>query len=45
MEKFIVSGSGSKDGTIAAWHISRINRKNIMNSIKKFLDEKTFDNK
>jgi WD40 repeat protein len=37
VEKYIVSGSGSKDGTIAVWHASRINRSDISTSIQKML--------
>lgn len=38
VDKYIVSGSGSKDGTLAAWHLSRVNRNNITSSIKKMLE-------
>ena len=41
--RFVISGSGSKDGTCAVWRASRINRKTIMTSIGKMLalDEET----
>ena len=45
VDKYIVSGSGSKDGTLAAWHLSRVNRNNISLSIKKMLENNHVSNK
>ncbi len=36
-ERFVISGSGSKDGTIAVWRASRLTKRTIMKSIKKMM--------
>jgi hypothetical protein len=39
IKRFVISGSGSKDGTVAVWFGNRISdKRTIISSMKKMLD-------